>query len=117
MFYNTDFKEALSKINKIPHQKKITKHIVELSFKKLKNSKLTLSYFTSKMYGIIKSEKFSNNIVAEQNLYVNETKLGKRIKKGNIDLNKAFYKSIPNNIQKGKVKFLLTNKEKEFLKD
>lgn len=115
IFYNTDFEDAVSTDKKIPYQKKITNHIVVLSFKKLSSNKLSLSYFTSNMKGVIKTDQFINQISAKQSLFVGETILGKKLKKGNIDLNKAFYKSIPKNIKANEVQFLLTNKEKEFL--
>ena len=115
MVYNTDFKDAISTEKKKPYQKKITNHIVELSFKELNNKKLAISYFISDMKGIIKTDKFTNHISAKQSLFVGETSLGKKLKNGNIELSKAFYKSIPKNIKNEEVKYLLTNKEKEFL--
>lgn len=115
MVYNSDFKDALSKIHKIPYKKKTTNHVLELSFKKLKNEKYSISYFISEVKAILKTKGFTDNISSKQSLFIAESKLGKRLKNGNIDLSKPFYKSVTNNLKNNDVKILLTEKESQFL--
>lgn len=115
MIYVSDFENAVSRVNRIPHQKKTTRHSVELSFKKLKNNKLTLNYFITEMGGIIKTKKFTDTISSKQSLFISETLLGKKIKKGNIDFYKPFYENLPKDLKTNDVKILLTKEEKEFL--
>jgi len=55
MDYMSGFEEFLSKKYKNPYEKKIENHTIELSFKKLKDNKYSISYFTSEVKGIIKN--------------------------------------------------------------
>lgn len=116
MIYNSDFKYAMTKITKKPYKIKMKSHIVELSFNKMKNNKYGVSYSISQMNGVIKTKRYINDFSARQSLFINESRLGKKIKKGNIDFNKPFYENIPSNLKKTSEKILLTEKEKLFLK-
>lgn len=117
MVYSKGFEEAISRIKKMPHQKKTESHVIELAFKKLKNNKYSIGYFISELKGIIKVNNQIDYVTARQSLFVNKSKLGKKIKNGNIDLDKPFYENIPNNLKENGIKILLTEKEKEFLKN
>jgi hypothetical protein len=116
MIYESEFEKGISKLHKTPYQKKTTKHNIELSFNRLKNNKLKLHYFISNLEGVIKTEKFTNNISSKQSLFVSESILGEKIKKSNIDFNQPFYKNLPENLESNDVKILLTKEEREFLK-
>ncbi|WBX71828.1 hypothetical protein [Tenacibaculum retecalamus] len=116
MIYSKGFEEALTNIDKIPHKKKTKSHVVNLSFKKLRNNKYSINYFISELKGIIKTKKYTDTIISTQSLFINESRLGKKIKRGNFDFNKPFYENIPNNLKKTSEKILLTEKEKDFLK-
>lgn len=115
MEYEGDFKNGVSEKSKIPYQKKTTKHIIELSFKKLKNNKLSLRYYTSEVFAILKTKKFTDKIISKQSLFVNESKLGEKLKNGNIPFYEPFYKSVTNNMKNDDVKILLSKKEQTFL--
>ncbi|TXD52140.1 MULTISPECIES: carboxypeptidase-like regulatory domain-containing protein [unclassified Polaribacter] len=115
MLYVSDFENAISRIDKIPHQKKTTKHSVELSFKKLKNNKLRLNYFISEMEGVIKAKNFTDTISSKQSLFISESILGKKIRRGNIDFYKPFHENLPPDLKTSNIKILLTKEEKEFL--
>ncbi len=116
MIYSKGFENAKSRIKKIPYKKKTESHVVELSFKKLKNNKYSIAYFTSEVKGFFKTKDYTDNISSKQSLFINESKLGKKLKKGNIKFHNPFYESIPNDLKKNEIKILLTEKEKEFLK-
>ena len=90
MIYDTDFEDDISKIYNIPYKKKTESHIMELSFNTLKNGKYSISYYISKLNGIIKTEKNTDKIISEQSLFVTESRLGKKLKKVNIDFYKPF---------------------------
>ena len=115
MIYDTDFEDDISKIYNIPYKKKTESHIMELSFNTLKNGKYSISYYISKLNGIIKTEKNTDKIISEQSLFVTESRLGKKLKKVNIDFYKPFYQNIPNSLKTNDVKILLTENEKDFL--
>lgn len=115
MIYDTDFEDDISKIYNIPYKKKTESHIMELSFNTLKNGKYSISYYISKINGIMKTEKNTDNIISEQSLFVTESRLGKKLTKGNIDFYQPFYKNIPNSLKTNDVKILLTENEKDFL--
>ena len=115
MVYDTDFEDDISKIYNIPYKKKTESHITELSFNKLKNGKYSISYYISKLKGIIKTENNTDKITSEQSLFVTQSRLGKKLSKGNIDFDKPFYKNIPNSLKNKNIKILLTENEKEFL--
>lgn len=115
MLYDTDFEDDISKIYNIPYKKKTENHIMELSFNTIKNGKYSISYYISKINGIIKTEKTTDNIISEQSLFVTESRLGKKLTKGNIDFYQPFYKNVPNSLKTNDVKILLTENEKEFL--
>lgn len=116
MIYNSGFEKDISKIHKIPYEKKTTSHTVELSFKSLKNTKYAISYFISTLKGIIKTKNYTDKVSSTQSLFISESKLGKKIKKGNVDFSKPFYENIPNTSKVNGVKILLTRKEDIFLK-
>jgi hypothetical protein len=115
MIYDSSLIDDVSKKSKIPYQRKTTKNTVELSFKKLKNNKLSLNYFIFEIEGIIKNKDFTNTISSKQSLFILEHKIGEKIKKSNIDFEEPFYKNLPSNLKVSDVKILLTNEEKEFL--
>jgi hypothetical protein len=115
MIYVTDFEDDISKIYNIPYKKKIESHITELSFHKLKNGKYSISYYISKLKGILKTENNTDKINSEQNLFVTKSRLGKKLAKGNIDFYQPFYKNVPNSLKTNDVKILLTESEKYFL--
>lgn len=115
MIYDSGLIDDVSKKSKIPYQRKTTKNTVELSFKKLKNNKLSLNYFIFEIEGIIKNKDFTNTISSKQSLFILEHKIGEKIKKSNIDFEEPFYKNLPSNLKVSDVKILLTNEEKEFL--
>jgi len=115
MIYDTDFEDDISKIYNIPYKKKTESHIIELSFNTLKSGKYSISYYISKLNGIIKTEKNTDKIISEQSLFVTESRLGKKLTKGNIDFYKPFYQNIPNSLKTNDVKILLTENEKDFL--
>ena len=115
MIYNTDFEDDISKIYNIPYQKKTESHVIELSFNTMENGKYLISYYISKLNGIIKTEMNTDSITAEQSLFVTESRLGKKLKNGNIDFDKPFYKNIPNSLKTNDVKILLTENERDFL--
>jgi len=117
MIYHTDFEDDVSKIYNIPYQKKTESHVIELSFNTLENGKYLISYYISKLNGILKTEKNTDSITAEQSLFVTESRLGKKLRKGNIDFDKPFYKNIPNSLKTNDVKILLTESEKDFLEN
>lgn len=117
MIYSQDFEDAKSRIKKLPYKKKTKSHSIDLSFRKLKNDKYSISYFTSELKATIKTANYEGNIVAKQGLFVNESKLGKKLKNGNLDLSKPFYESVPKNLKKDGVKILLSKREKAFFKD
>ena len=115
MIYDTDFEDDVSKIYNIPYKKKTENHITELAFNKLKNGKYGISYYISKLNGIIKTEKNTDKISSEQSLFITKSKLGEKLRKGNFNFDEPFYKNIPNSINADDVKILLTEKEKYFL--
>lgn len=115
MIYDTDFEDDISKIYNIPYKKKTENHITELSFRKLKNGKYSISYYISKLKGIIKTENNTDKITSEQSLFVTESRLGKKLTKGNIDFYQPFYKNVPKSLKTNDVKILLTENEKYFL--
>ena len=115
MIYDTDFEDDVSKIYNIPYKKKTENHITELAFNKLKNGKYGISYYISKLNGIIKTEKNTDKISSEQSLFITKSKLGEKLRKGNFNFDEPFYKNIPNSINTDDVKILLTEKEKYFL--
>ena len=115
MIYDTDFEDDISKIYNIPYKKKTESHITELSFNKLKNGKYSISYYISKLKGIIKTENNTDKITSEQSLFVTQSRLGEKLSKGNIDFDKPFYKNLPNSLKNENIKILLTENEKEFL--
>lgn len=115
MLYNSEFEKAISKLHKTPYQKKTTKHSIELSFKNLKNNKLSINYFISELEGVIKAKNFTDTIFTKQSLFVSESVLGKKLKKSNINFHEPFYKNLPTSLKNNDVKILLTNEEKEFL--
>lgn len=115
MIYDSDFKSKISEKNKIPYQTKTTKHTLELSFKKLKNNKLSLSYFISELDAIIKTDNFTDTITSKQSLFVAESLLGKKLKKESINFYEPFYKNVKSDVKNNDVKILLTKKEKAFL--
>jgi hypothetical protein len=115
MIYDSSLIDDVSKKSKIPYQRKTTKNTVELSFKKLKNNKLSLNYFIFEIEGIIKNKDFTNTISSKQSLFILEHKIGEKIKKSNIDFKEPFYKNLPSNLKVSDVKILLTKEEKEFL--
>lgn len=116
MIYNSDFKNEITKKTKKPYKSKMNSHTVELSFKKMKNNKYGISYFVSEINGVVKTNRHTKKISSKQSLFINESRLGKKIKKGNVDLDKPFYENIPKNLNKANEKILLTEKEKLFLK-
>lgn len=116
MAYVTDFEDDISKIYNIPYKKKTESVTLELSYNMLKNGKYSISYYISTLSGIIKTESNIDHIVSEQSLFVTESKLGKKLKRGNIDFYKPFYENVPNNLKSKDAKILLTEKEKDFLK-
>lgn len=115
MIYNSDFENDISDRNKIPYQRKTTKHIIELAFKPLKNKKLSLSYYTSTLYGTIKTKQFTDEIISKQSLFIGKSTLGKNLKSEEIDFYKPFYQNIKSDLKNNDVKILLTKKEKAFL--
>ncbi|NQY31405.1 MAG: hypothetical protein HRT69_18310 [Flavobacteriaceae bacterium] len=116
MIYSSDFEKDISKNYKIPYKKKTKSHTIELSFKKLKNKKYSISYFVSELKGVLKTKTYTSNISSKQSLFISKSILGKNSKKGNFDFNKPFYKNISNDLKINEVKILLTEKEKFFLK-
>lgn len=116
MVYNSNFKDATTKRTNKPYKIKMKSHTIELSFNKMKNNKYGISYSISQMNGVIKTKRYINDFRAKQSLFINESKLGEKIKKGNIDFNKPFYENIPSNLKKASEKILLTEKEKLFMK-
>lgn len=117
MKYRTDFEAAVSKRSKIPYEKKTKNHRIELSFKKLSSDKYAIGYFTSELKGVIKTEKYTDQISSKQSLFIVGSELGKRIRKGNIDLNQPFHENLPENLTAKGVKILVTQKEKRFLEE
>ncbi|MDX6747343.1 hypothetical protein SHK09_11110 [Polaribacter sp. PL03] len=115
MFYNTKFEKGVSRLHKIPNEKKTTKHSVELSFKRLKNNKQILNYFISEFEGIIKTKKYIDTVVSKQSIFISESLLDKKLKKENIDFYKPFFENLPTNLKNNDVKILLTKEEKGFL--
>jgi hypothetical protein len=67
------------------------------------------------MEGVIKAKNFTDTISSKQSLFISESILGKKIRKGNIDFYKPFYENLPPDLKKSDVKILLTNEEKKFL--
>ena len=115
MEYETGFEVDVSKKNDIPYKKKTESHIMELSFNTLKNKKYSIGYYTSKLNGVIKTDKSTDKVISEQSLFVTESELGKKLKKETMDFYKPFYESMPNNLKTKDVKILLTKNEKDFL--
>lgn len=115
MIYSTDFKDDIIEKSKMPYKKKTTAHILELSFKPLKNKKHVISFVISELKAIIKTKNFTNKINTVQNLFITETILGKKIRKSNVDFFKPFYKNLPKDIKTGDSKILLTKEEQKFL--
>lgn len=115
MVYDSALVDDVSETSKIPYQRKTTKNSIELSFKKLKNDRLTLNYFIFEIEGIFKTNTFTDTISSKQSLFISESILGKKIRKGNIDFYKPFYENLPPDLKTSDVKILLTNEEKKFL--
>ncbi|MDP5106934.1 MAG: hypothetical protein NWQ31_12280, partial [Polaribacter sp.] len=111
----SEFTDEISKKSKIPYQKKTIKNTIELSYKKLKNNKLSLNYFIFEIDGIIKTKNFSNTVSSKQSLFISESLMGKKIKNSTIDFYEPFYKNLPADLKINDVKILLTKEEKEFL--
>jgi len=116
MDYSSNFDDAISNNHKKPFKRKTKSHTIELSFKKLINNKYSISYFISELKGVVKTKKFTDNISSKQSLFISKSRLGKKLRRGNIDFDKPFYNSISKNLKKNGVKILLTEKEKYFLK-
>ncbi len=117
MLYSEGFKQAFSRLQKKPYKIKMKRHFVNLSFNTLSTNKYAIGYFTSQIQATIKTKAYQDNVTATQSLFVNESKLGVKIKKGNVDFFKPFFKNIPNRLHTSDVKILLTKSEKSFLKD
>jgi hypothetical protein len=118
MIYNTGFTTKKSKDNKIAYETKTTKHAVEISFKKLKNDKLSINYYLSKIDAIIKINKRIDIVSGTQDLFITNNEFGKNLKsKDVIPFNEPFYKSIPENQSKTSSKILLTKEELAFIKN
>ncbi len=114
MEYHTDFKKQKSKQKKISYQSRTIFHSEELSFKKMKNGKLSINYFISILKAEIKEGAKKYNVTGSQKLFITKTESKKRFKKKKIDLNKPFYESIPNYHHKNN-KILLTKEEVLFV--
>jgi len=115
MVYNSDWIKDISTKTKIPYQRKTTFNSLELSFKKLKNEKLTLNYFIFEVQGVIKTNEIVDTVLSKQSLFISESILGKKIKKSNIDFYESFYENLPSDLKTNDVKILLTKEEKKFL--
>jgi hypothetical protein len=115
MIYETDFEDRISKTFNIPYKNKTESHIIELSFHPVKSGQYSISYYISKLNGIIKTENNTEKIISEQSLFVTDSRLGDKLTKGNIDLNKPFYQNIPPSLKINDIKILLTENEKDFL--
>ncbi|MFK8058735.1 MAG: hypothetical protein AB8B78_01475 [Polaribacter sp.] len=115
MVYSSDFEDKISKLHNIPYQSKTKKHVIELAFKPLKNNKLSISYFVSELFATLKTKGYTDEIVSKQSLFIAESNLGKKLKKGNINFYEPFYKNVKDDLKNNDVKILLTQKEKQFL--
>jgi hypothetical protein len=115
MIYNSDWIEDISRKTKISYQRKTTYNSLELSYTKSKNKKLTLNYFIFEVQGLIKTNQIIDTVSSKQSLFISESILDKKIKKGNIDFYKPFYENLPTGLKTSNVKILLTKEEKEYL--
>ncbi|CDF79313.1 Cna protein B-type domain protein [Formosa agariphila KMM 3901] len=115
MVYNTDFEDDISRINNIPYKKKTDYHSMELSFHTLKNGKYSISYYISKLNAVIVTEHNTDYIVSEQSLFVTKSRVGEKLKNGNIDFYTPLFENIPKSLNTNDVKILLTTTEKDFL--
>ncbi|PQJ78839.1 carboxypeptidase-like regulatory domain-containing protein [Polaribacter porphyrae] len=115
MMYDEDFEDDISETSKIPYKKKMTKHTLELSFKNLKNNKLSLSYYISEIHAVLKTKQFTDKVVSKQSLFIGESNFGKKLRKDVINFYQPFFKNIESDQKNTDVKILLTEKETKFL--
>lgn len=117
MVYATDFESGYSERTKMSYQKKTTKHVLELAFKPTKYDKLALSYYSSEIFAMIKTDSFTENVSSKQSLFVNKSEFGKNLKEKEINFYKPFYENITADKNAKDVQILLTKAEKAFLKN
>lgn len=118
MNYNNEITHtSVSKEGKVPYTSKIYSHSIELSFKKDHSNKLYIALYTSNILGEMKIYDNLKNIKISQSLMINKTKIGKRLKNTNFDLEKPFYKNLDIKTKSNDVKFLLTKKEIDFINE
>jgi hypothetical protein len=118
MYYDQNQYKSVSRNGKIPYKSLINSHEIILSFQKNLNNKLTIGYFTSILDGQISIEgNESKKIKVSQNLLINKTLSGKKLKIKEINLNTPLYLSLSKDLKRNlKAKFLLTKEEEEFIK-